>query len=43
MKLNLIYNLMKLKAEKSMKNGDISGYLKALSRMNELKVSLATA
>ena len=43
MELNLIYNLLKIKAEKLMKSGDISGYLRTLARMNELKVNLATA
>jgi len=43
MELKLIYDLLKLKAEKMMKSGDVSGYLRTLARMNELKISLATA
>lgn len=43
MELTLIYDLLKLKAEKLMKSGDIAAYLRTLNRMNEIKVSLATA
>ena len=43
MKLNLIYNLLKMRAEKLMEKGDVSGYLKTLRRMNEIKISLAAA
>jgi len=43
MELTLLYDLLKLKAEKLMKSGDIAAYLRTLNRMNEIKVSLAAA
>ncbi len=43
MKLEAMYELLKLKAEKLMQTGDINAYLKTLTRMNEIKVFLATA
>ena len=43
MELTLIYDLLKLKAEKLMKQGDVAAYLRTLNRMHEIKVSLATA
>lgn len=43
MELKLIYDLLKIKAEKLMKSGDVAAYLRTLARINEIKVSLATA
>lgn len=43
MKLEIIYELLKLKADKLMAKGDVAAYLRTLNRMNEVKVSLATA
>lgn len=43
MELKLIYDFLKLQAEKLMQNGDIQGYLRTLTRMNEVKLQLATA
>lgn len=43
MRLEVIYQLLKIKAEKLMENGDVNGYLKTLTRMNEIKVSLVAA
>ena len=42
MKLEIIYELLKLKADKLMTKGDVAAYLRTLNRMNEVKVSLAT-
>lgn len=43
MELKLIYDFLKIQAEKLMIKGDVSGYLRTLARLNEIKLQLATA
>jgi hypothetical protein len=41
MELKLIYDLLVLKVKQLMEIGDINGYLRTLSRINELKLQIA--
>jgi hypothetical protein len=41
MELKMIYDLLVIKSKQLMEMGDVTGYLRTLSRINELKMQIA--